>query len=654
MKNRPWALAAAAGLLLGLCGCAGRPAEEAGPALAASDWLATQAARNAELLAELEGGYGPRDPLVIPDPYGAAPLTALILFDAEKPCSVAVTIPGDTEETTFRHDFAALGTRHQIPVYGLYPGRENRVELELRYENGGKETVTVPIATDPLPDYIAPYEATVREHNPADGELLYMAMATDMVYPFAVDAEGAVRWYASDPAFSGGIFRRLENGRFLAFSSPLYAPAFLRPGVVETDRMGRVYREYLHDLIHHDVIELPGGNLLALTVKPGSLICLGGVNVGLDRIVEVDRATGEQARAWDLNELCGYTADEVAAGNYLHCNALWYDEKEGSILFSAASASCVVKLDAGTGEVLWALADPRHGYPEPIASKILTPVGEGFEWQGLQHAAMLAQNGDLLLLDNGTGRLDAAGAPVADEDNYTRLVRYRVNEAAGTVEQVYQYGKERGNELYATYLGDVDELGPDHYLMTAGGRITDADGRARGSALDAYMGIKGAAAKIVEIKAGRPVFELHVGDGSPGSFYNIYRAQWDTVYAPGEGEYDLCAAGKRYGSLLPSARADFALPAQAEPLEGFTAAPVDYGYQLSVPIRGSMEAGDTLFLELKRGGTAFYYGTAAANGAQALVRASGLEPGEYELALALLKADGRVYYGPLGCRWKCG
>ena len=480
-----------------------------------------------------------------------------------------------------------------------------------------------------------------------------MAMATDTVYPFAIDAQGSVRWYASSPSFSGGIFRRLENGRYLAFSSPLYAPAFLRTGVVETDQMGRVYREYLYDMAHHDMIELPNGNLLLLTIKEGTDITANGITLGQDRVVELDRETGQELRIWDLNALCGYTDQDAARGSFLHCNAVWYDEQDDAILVSSATAYCVIKIDARTGRIIWVLADPRRGYPEPIQSKILTPMGDGFEWQGLQHAVMLAENGDVMLLDNGTGRLDNDGRPVADGDNYTRLVRYRVDEAAGTVEQVYQYGKERGNGFFACYLGDVDELGPDHYLITAGGRIVQADGTASSSALDAYMGIQGADAKIVEVRDGQAVFEVHVGDGSLGTFYNIYRAGWDSVYAHGEAEYDLDLQRSRYGRLRPSAPVDFTLPQQVQPLMGASAAPIDYGYQLSVGVHTEgLEEGDDLLLELKRGGEALYYPAAGANGPQALVRAAGLEPGNYELALVLRKADGTVSYAPLLCSWQ--
>ena len=73
-----------------------------------------------------------------------------------------------------------------------------------------------------------------------------------------------------------------------------------------------------------------------------------------------------------------------------------------------------------------------------------------------------------------------------------------------------------------------------------------------------------------------------------------------------------------------------------------------------MPVQAELGQGDTLLLELRRGDTALYYSAAGATGAQALVRAAGLEAGEYELALALARADGRVYYAPLGCRWNCG
>ena len=63
---------------------------------------------------------------------------------------------------------------------------------------------------------------------------------------------------------------------------------------------------------------------------------------------------------------------------------------------------------------------------------------------------------DILLFDNGISR-DSMGEKIPAEKRYTRLVHYRVDEKAKTVEQLWQYGKERP-ELYARTLGNVQLL----------------------------------------------------------------------------------------------------------------------------------------------------------------------------------------------------
>jgi arylsulfate sulfotransferase len=63
------------------------------------------------------------------------------------------------------------------------------------------------------------------------------------------------------------------------------------------------------------------------------------------------------------------------------------------------------------------------------------------------------------VFDNGWGR---DFAPTKLSGNYSRAVEYKVDEAEGTVEQVWQYGKERGDEWYSpitsvvAYRADTD------------------------------------------------------------------------------------------------------------------------------------------------------------------------------------------------------
>lgn len=620
-----------------------------------TDWMVIQEKKDREILEEMKGGYSVDAPLVVIDPYRAAPLTALIVFDEQIDCSVIVTIPGKSEYTTFTHSFTEVGIHHEIPVFGLYAGMENQVKLTLEYVDGTTKEYTVPITTEPLPDYIAPYEMRCNQPELVGGvgdEVLFVAMATNTVYPFAIDKEGDVRWYSSHNGFSGGIFRRISDGNFLAFTEPIYAPAFIRPGFITVDRMGKVYSQYLLDLLHHDIIELPNGNFLADTLKLNHEINLGAIVVGEDIVSEVEKGTGKVLRSWDLNAICGYTAEDVKNGKYLHTNSIWYDESDNSIIASSPTMKVVVKFDANTHKIIWAIGDPRNEYPALLQNKIPTPIGENFEWNGSQHAAMVLPNGNIMFDDNGSGRLDLDGNPVKDVDNYSRLVIYDIDEKKMTIEQVYQYGKERGNELFATYLGDVDYLGENHYILNAGGRIVGDEGIAQGSAFDVFMGIKRAEAKVVELKNGLPILEIHVGTDTMSSFNNLYRVEWDSVYSVNQKEYNLAAyQPKLFGALAESKTVEFTMPAEKKQFE-VNCVPTNYGYQLNVSvISDEVQSKDTLLMELKSNNDTRYYTTMGMGGAEGIVRRTGLNAEEYAINFVLLKEDNSVEYAQTGYKW---
>ena len=61
--------------------------------------------------------------LVIPDPYGVAKQTALILFNSSKKCKVHYCVIGDKPEYNFE-GISALGVRHRVAIMGLYQGQE--------------------------------------------------------------------------------------------------------------------------------------------------------------------------------------------------------------------------------------------------------------------------------------------------------------------------------------------------------------------------------------------------------------------------------------------------------------------------------------------------------------------------------------------------
>ena len=83
------------------------------------------------LLAELNSGeYSFEEPLVVVDPYGLSPLTALVLFTSEEPLSISVHVPGKTKLADVDYTFDGYNTNHMIPVCGKAAIRKLHFELD--------------------------------------------------------------------------------------------------------------------------------------------------------------------------------------------------------------------------------------------------------------------------------------------------------------------------------------------------------------------------------------------------------------------------------------------------------------------------------------------------------------------------------------------
>lgn len=66
------------------------------------------------------------NPLVTVNPYGIAPLTAVIAFFTEEKVSVSITVKGMEASGDIAKSFPEA-YEHVIPVLGLYPGTDNTV-----------------------------------------------------------------------------------------------------------------------------------------------------------------------------------------------------------------------------------------------------------------------------------------------------------------------------------------------------------------------------------------------------------------------------------------------------------------------------------------------------------------------------------------------
>ena len=455
-------------------------------------------------------GYTLENPNIIVDPYNNSPLTALVIFETEENLSPTVTIEGEDELTTYTHEFEEEKI-HYLPIYGLYPDKENTVIIEC-----GDKKQEIKITTDPLPeDFILP-TSVEKEESKLTNDLYFFTPSSDG-YTCAYDTNGDVRWYLTNTAT--WEINRLKNGHLLVSTERLINSPYYLTGLYEMDMLGKIYVEYsLPGGYHHDYYEMPNGNLLVASDDFQSEE--GTVE---DYIVELDRNTGNIVKEIDLKDILNMEdgqSENWVEYDWFHNNSVWYDEKTNSITLSGRHQDAVINIDYETGELNWIIGDPTN-WSEEYQKYFFTPIGNDFEWQWSQHAAMITPEGYVFLFDNGNNKSKNKEEYVSAEDSYSRGVMYKISTDDMTIEQIWEYGKERGSEFYSPYISDVDYLEENHYIVHSGG-IVYVDGKNSNQP----AGIGGAdrlVSDTVEILNDEVVFEIILPT-------NNYRVEKMTLY----------------------------------------------------------------------------------------------------------------------------
>lgn len=410
-------------------------------------------------MAEFEAGnYTLENPLVKLNPYLIAPLTAMILFETPVDTEASIVVRGKEHAGDIRHTFPA-SKKHILPIYGLYADYENTVDIIMA--NGQKNTVK--IQTEPLhPD--VPLATSIKTTAEYMGNNIMFLTAAMRAMPVGYDYAGDVRWYANKNfAFD---LKRMPNGHILIGTERLVKLPYFTTGLYEMTFSGKIFKEFvLPSGYHHDQFVMEDGNILVQTFDFYS----GTVE---DMCVLISSETGEILKAWDYKTVL--PQDAAGSGSqdehdWFHNNAVWYDKKTNSLTFSGRHQDAVINLDYETGKLNWIIGDPE-GWPQEMVDKyFFTPVGDNFEWQYEQHSCVVLPDGDIMLFDNGHFRSKNKEQYLPNKDNYSRGVRYRIDTEKMTIQQIWQYGKERGAEFFSPYICNVEYYNEGHYMVHSGG-----------------------------------------------------------------------------------------------------------------------------------------------------------------------------------------
>ena len=470
-------------------------------------------------------GYTLESPNVVLNPYGNSPLTALVMFTTDEETEVEVTIKGKDKNSTFTHTFESA-KEHYLPIYGLYANKENEVILKV-----GEESKTLKIKTEALPDNMAlPTSVTAKKDKL--GNDLYFFTPSSSGYTVAYDVNGDVRWYLTNYAL--WKVDRLENGNLLLSTERLVNSPYYMTGMYEMTLLGKIVKEYsLPGGYHHDYYEMPNGNFLVASDNFSS----GTVE---DYIVEMDRNTGEIVKTFDLTKILNKEdgkSENWTQYDWFHNNSVWYDEKTNSITLSGRHQDAVINLDYETGKLNWIIGDPTN-WSEEYQKYFFTPVGDDFEWQWSQHAAMITPEGYVFILDNGNNKSKIESEYVPASKSYTRGVMYKIDTENMTIEQIWEYGKERGSSFYSPYISDVDYLDQNHYIVHSGG-IVSVDGKPSNQPAGLSTGEVKLTSDTVELLNDEVIFEIKLPT-------NNYRVEKMSLY--GDEKFSLGGQTK-IGSL---------------------------------------------------------------------------------------------------------
>lgn len=413
------------------------------------------------ILAELESGaYSFENPLVVVDPYGNSPLTALILFSTIEPNNISIHIEGEDQYTNIDFAFEGFNKQHIIPVYGLYPGIENKVTLTAKNQSGKTDEVQLRIQTESLPKELAdqiflvdaPYKA---QYQPG---LNFTFENGQLFSKTAFDINGKFRWFLTRTYLHATEYK-FGNRYIFAEGASNVGDVLL----FEMNPLGRIYTVFYSPFgVHHD-IEKYFNNIL-VTGSNGNTI--------QDFIYEISTVTGEINNFLDLKTIfqrsrqTGFTP--VDHYDWFHQNAISWVEGQENIVISSRYQSLVAEISWPHGEISWMLA-PHYGWLPMFDKYLLEPIGEPFDWPSNQHSPEIMPDmddnpdtTDILLFDNGIQLIEGTTAATAmDSKNMfglSSMVNYRINVKEMSVEQIWQFGKELGPHFFSSSRGDANLL----------------------------------------------------------------------------------------------------------------------------------------------------------------------------------------------------
>jgi arylsulfate sulfotransferase len=409
---------------------------------------------------------------------GPTPFIAFITLSASQPNTVKsirftiVPKPGSVTRplsATYsksylqsRGDFDSSTGQINLPVFGLYSGYTNTVQLRYLFTDGSSQQDSVSVTAVAFADS-CPYDArtTVQARtNTKDLSFDYMLLrdACSNNSPTIMDTDGNRRWVgtAAVTSYTGGFF---YNGVFVGSQT---SPNLYR---IEMDGTFAPVGDFTGTDIHnfHHNIDLG---------KHGGLLVEADTQTQVEStILEVNAVTGAILKRWNMADII--SAAMTAGGDdptqfvypsptdWFHNNTTTYKKSDDSLIVSSRE-NFVIALDYESGAIKWILGDPTkkwHQFPSLAAyalnvpSNSLPPIGE--------HALSITKDDNLLMFDNG--RNSIFQNPMGLNRGYSSPRKYNIDLTNNTATELWNYPNSQS--IFSQFCSSVYEDASANYLV---------------------------------------------------------------------------------------------------------------------------------------------------------------------------------------------
>ena len=421
-----------------------------------------------------------------------APLAGTLRLKTDVPARLSVVVNDGT--STWTKDFLEYSTTPTGMLLGFKPGRFHQITVVVYDRNQNAVTnahpviFTTPLLPSDFPNLVL---LTNRPELMEPGYTLFRVVNNNSARAFLTIVNNAaeVVWFSSSIPSTLEV-KALPNGDLFLPQNYGFLEVNLLGNTVQTWNVPTNWTVNYHEgtITDHNSILFIHDDTRVVTNFPTSTsnsnAPLQATTVLFNWIAELSMTNGSLLNTWSLIDMVQsnrvnyltYTIFNPALGwDCEHANAVIPDPRDDSVIVSLRHQDAIIKFSRATGKLQWILG-PHENWSPDFQPYLLAPVGIPFAWSYAQHAPMLTPQGTLLVYDDGDFRASPFDPGIADADNFSRVVEYRIDEAAMEISQVWDYGRTNSPRIYSDRVGNADWLPQTGNVLITFGNVNYVDG----------------------------------------------------------------------------------------------------------------------------------------------------------------------------------